>query len=1046
MLLPGVGASVESDLLEVLRSAHVEEFQQKLIFALNIRRLDHINHVRDKELQNIGLSLSQIRSLRDATTDAKQRALWRNSEPELVYIRNENTVDSGAVDPNGAIIPKTQIKLMESIGEGTFSVVKRALWYHPNGTKIDVAVKILRDVSPCIMEDLQVEASHLLKLQHSNLIRLFGIVQQPAMMVFELCEGGELLIRLRDTSKPVPLVTTLLDYCLQVVKGLTFLESKHYVHRDVAARNVLLSKDEKVVKLCDFGLMRGLKENERAYVMHAQKRVPFSWCPPEALRHRRFSHASDVWAFGVTAWEIFTLGEDPWVGCRAVEVLKRLDAGERLEKPQYCTRQIYDLISLCWNIKPDLRPKFSMLRTLLLGAEFNIAEVRDASQSDQRDDILQLSPRDRIIVIDDSGLLWYGQNERTRKFGKFLRSAVFVHGKSVATPKQQDVSVPVGNSRISLPVRGSVPTSSKIRDPLAVDWSDAFDAAAFDEGFSPSRITLPQTGNGSIPATATPFSSHQPLPSPVQLPTDRSFVPTPPSIVNYNHGLGLASSTSSYPPQSLPSSSNLSASRPVISSSTVPSKPQQENGSTSIMASIMGQLRVDTTKNTLVPQTQQQQQQGCLVPTPIPPAERRMEPNAGASSSSIVRPRPQGKVEPRLVTNPTTIEQLTLPSSSRTTQSHHAPSAQDFSALFTEAAAKQAEKAAIQPKENGTTVVKPMPNVSAPGRSQELNVPNESDVGLVHRRVSSQPILDENRRSRVQSEIFNALPPPSSLFFGSTTNIAANHVTTATSTPKPKVESHNNTVSDAPLSSSSSSSSSKPALSIEGVLQPIRLPIGGVNPVTRPPAAPVAEFRPTSVVNPQNPTLVIPQQATIQHTPVSMQRQLPLYSVSNNAIRFGMPPTYGTGPLTLPNRGYAATPYGNGLPVWGSSTLPPRLDPVTPFRIGENEDIIEALDPLLSSSRTQRSTNGQQATNGISGISRAQEMEILYSDAPFADHSRCDRMVASCQGNIEAALKELKIEHLIETQIASSREAAMRALTSKAWDLNAAAELLLTST
>ncbi|VDL83188.1 unnamed protein product [Nippostrongylus brasiliensis] len=454
-----------------------------------------------------------------------------------------------------------------------------------------------------------------------------------------------------------------------------------------------------------------------------------------------------------------------------------------------------------------------------------------------------------------------------------------MNGVPVLVPSVADVSHPYFSSPN---VHCSVPTSSKIRDPLAVDWSDAFDAAAFDEG------------------------------------------------------LGLTSSTSSYPPQSLPSSSNLSASRPVISSSTVPSKPQQENGSTSIMASIMGQLRVDTTK--------------------------------------------------------------------------------------------------------------PMPNVSAPGRSQEPNVPNESDVGLVHRRVSSQPILDENRRSRVQSEIFNALPPPSSLFFGSTTNIAANHVTTATSTPKPKVESHNNTVSDAPSSSSSSSSSSKPALSIEGVLQPIRLPIGGVNPVTRPPAAPVAEFRPTSVVNPQNPTLVIPQQATIQHTPVSMQRQLPLYSVSNNAIRFGMPPTYGTGPLTLPNRGYAATPYGNGLPVWGSSTLPPRLDPVTPFRIGENEDIIEALDPLLSSSRTQRSTNGQQSTNGISGISRAQEMEILYSDAPFADHSRCDRMVASCQGNIEAALKELKIEHLIETQIASSREAAMRALTSKAWDLNAAAELLLTST
>ncbi|VDP36924.1 unnamed protein product [Heligmosomoides polygyrus] len=67
----------------------------------------------------------------------------------------------------------------------------------------------------------------------------------PLFQVFELCEGGELLNRLRDRSKPVPLVTTLLDYCLQVVKALTFLESKHYVHRDVAARNILLSKDEK---------------------------------------------------------------------------------------------------------------------------------------------------------------------------------------------------------------------------------------------------------------------------------------------------------------------------------------------------------------------------------------------------------------------------------------------------------------------------------------------------------------------------------------------------------------------------------------------------------------------------------------------------------------------------------------------------------------------------------------------------------------------------------------------------------------------------------
>ncbi|KAK6033673.1 protein tyrosine kinase [Ostertagia ostertagi] len=455
MSSPALGASIEKDLLEVWKTAQVERFQQSLVFTLHIRRLDHISHVKDKEFQAIGLSPSQIRSLRSAASEAKKQITRRNADPELIYIRGDNLVDHSTVDPNKAVISRSQIKLMEPIGEGTFSIVKRGKWYNSSGSGVDVAVKILREVSPSIMEDLQAEASHLLKLQHPNLIRLYGVVSEPAMMVFELCEGGELLSRLRDTSKPVPLVTTLLDYCVQVVKALTFLESKHYVHRDVAARNILLSKDEKVVKLCDFGLMRSLKENERAYVMHAQNRVPFSWCPPESLRHRKFSHASDVWAFGVTAWEIFTLGEDPWIGCRAIDVLKRLDAGERLEKPRFCSQQIYDLVVLCWNIDPDLRPKFSLLRTLLLGAEFNVAEVRDATQSGQKENMLEMSLGDKIIVIDNSGLLWYGQNERTRKFGKFLRSSVFVHGKSMVNHSQRETAVSVGNSRISLPIRGS---------------------------------------------------------------------------------------------------------------------------------------------------------------------------------------------------------------------------------------------------------------------------------------------------------------------------------------------------------------------------------------------------------------------------------------------------------------------------------------------------------------------------------------------------------------------------------------------------------------
>lgn len=73
---------------------------------------------------------------------------------------------------------------MERLGEGSFAVVKRALWTPKTGQKLDVAAKILRDSTPEIIEDLQREVTNMQKLKHPNLIQLYGIVfSNPAMMV-----------------------------------------------------------------------------------------------------------------------------------------------------------------------------------------------------------------------------------------------------------------------------------------------------------------------------------------------------------------------------------------------------------------------------------------------------------------------------------------------------------------------------------------------------------------------------------------------------------------------------------------------------------------------------------------------------------------------------------------------------------------------------------------------------------------------------------------------------------------------------------------------
>ena len=67
-------------------------------------------------------------------------------------------------------------------------------------------------------------------------------------------------------------------------------------------------------------MMRALPSQTDHYVMAEQKKVPFAWCAPESLKSRHFSHASDVWMFGVTAWEMFTYGQEPWLGLNGSQV------------------------------------------------------------------------------------------------------------------------------------------------------------------------------------------------------------------------------------------------------------------------------------------------------------------------------------------------------------------------------------------------------------------------------------------------------------------------------------------------------------------------------------------------------------------------------------------------------------------------------------------------------------------------------------------------------------------------------------------------------
>ncbi|KAM4709506.1 vascular endothelial growth factor receptor 2 [Discoglossus pictus] len=163
-----------------------------------------------------------------------------------------------------------------------------------------------------------------------------------------------------DVCKNPLSMEDLISYSFQVARGMEYMASRKCIHRDLAARNILLAENN-VVKICDFGLARDIYKDPD-YVRKGDARLPLKWMAPETIFDRVYTSQSDVWAFGVLLWEIFSLGASPYPGVQIDEdFCRRLKEGTRMRAPDYATVEIYQTMLDCWHGDPQQRPTFSEL-------------------------------------------------------------------------------------------------------------------------------------------------------------------------------------------------------------------------------------------------------------------------------------------------------------------------------------------------------------------------------------------------------------------------------------------------------------------------------------------------------------------------------------------------------------------------------------------------------------------------------------------------------------------------------------------------------------